>query len=328
MDVLQKGNTSIFLMDSDVTMGKEAAWKVLNRLMAALGMGEKPVLWLMAAPSGITLYRWLVKIAREHRNMGLTLASTEIYQFDDYPISRESERFPVTFRHLLEEQLITPLREQAGIEVTWHPLELEGDEKRDQEIIAEYQRELMGVLEDEKTHVTEVKGTGMDGHWGFHGAETPLDMDPALITVPMSAENTHQQMIDWPQYFRTPEDVPQYAVTCNVAMFLKADMIVDVVPQPTKQYAVLAAYGTEDVIPEIPSSAIARHPESTAFITRSAGEALRIFREGREKDRAYTLNGDMLEQLRDLWRDEKNPGQAEESIRTMEEVLRKLGVIS
>ena len=120
--------------------------------------------------------------------------------------------------------------------------------------MGEYRDRLLSVLDDPGSVVVQVKGIGMDGHWAFHGSETPIDASADIIRVPMGEANRHQQMIDWPEYFRRIEEIPEHAVTCTVELLLKADVIVDVVPQAEKEYAVLACYGDSTVSPAVPSS--------------------------------------------------------------------------
>jgi len=206
-----------------------------------------------------------------------------------------------------------------------HFLELTGTDK-DKEISIAYQKELLD-LKEENSYIIQLKGIGMDGHWGFHGSETPLNMPPDMIAVPMNKQNIQQQRIDWPKFFPRAEDVPKTAYTFNVNMFLLADEIIDNVSQSTKEYAVLATYGTDDIINEIPSSALKKHHKAQAYITEEASKALIEFREGRDNNKVYKLSNTTLNRLRDLWKDDTDQLYSQQNIKTMEEVLRKLNMI-
>ncbi|OQX28521.1 MAG: hypothetical protein B0D92_08520, partial [Spirochaeta sp. LUC14_002_19_P3] len=166
-----------------------------------------------------------------------------------------------------------------------------------------------------------------DGHWGFHGAETPLDMEPDIITVRMGKQNIHQQMLDWPEYFSTPEAVPKTACTFNVGMFLLADEIIDNVPQGSKEFSVLTTYGVEPVIDAIPSSAIKKHKNARAWLTKKSARALLEFLNGIKDNPAYTLEKSTLNRLRAIW--EKSPHLEEKiaNIKMIEDVLMELKMI-
>ena len=327
MKELRAGDLVVYVCNDEKTMGDEAANRVLNEVRYAHSRGLTPVLWLMAAPSGFEFYEALVTQARASADISRMLDGIDIYQFDDYPISRESGRFPVTFRALLESRLIDPLKREVRITPNWHPLELTGDENSDDVVMARYSESLMSVLDSPRHYVVEVKGIGMDGHWGFHGGETPLDAPARIMRVPMNAENVAQQMIDWPEYFQETSDVPANAVSCNVALFMRADVIVDVVPQQSKEYSVLAAYGTDEVIGAIPSSAAKQHENAVSFVTQSAGRALLEYRERAEEGLSPALSEGTMERLKRIWEDPEHPKRAEKSIELMRKILGQLGMV-
>ena len=320
------GDVLVTISETEEEMGSRAADQVVEELLYAVAEEKRPVLWLMAAPSGFAFYDSLLQKAEQEAPVRHLLEGIPVYQFDDYPIPRRSDRFPVTFRHLLEERLVTPLGARAGVTVDWHPLELTESSTLNSEITEAYQTELLELLRDPAVRVVEVKGIGMDGHWGFHGAETPLDSPAGMMRVPMNPENITQQMIDWPEYFPSREDVPKYAYTCNVAMFMQAQAVIDVVPQRTKEYSVLATYGTEAILNEIPSSALKEHPRATSFLTEAAAGALREFREISPNATPKKLPLKTLGRLTSLWDNPDDPEGAARSVEEMMKVLRKLGL--
>ena len=236
-----------------------------------------------------------------------------------------TQTFSVTFRYLLENELFKPLKNLCGELPYIHFLELTGTDK-DKEISMAYKEELLNLRED-NSYIIQLKGIGMDGHWGFHGSETPLDMPPDMIAVPMNKQNIHQQRIDWPKFFPRVDDIPKTAYTFNINMFLLADEIIDNVPQSTKEYAVLAAYGTNDIINEVPSSALKKHHNTQSYITEKAAKALIEFRKGRDKDKGYKLNNTTLNRLKDLWKDDTYQPYSLQNIKIMEGVLRKLSIV-
>ena len=323
--IIYSGTVKVNIVKNESLMGKMTVEHITKVIKEKYVQDKVIVLWLMAAPSGFPFYQALIERVEKDRFLREIIKKTHFLQFDDYPISRNSKKFSVTFRYLLENELFKPLKNLCGELPYIHFLELTGTDK-DKEISIAYQKELLD-LKEENSYIIQLKGIGMDGHWGFHGSETPLNMPPDMIAVPMNKQNIQQQRIDWPELFPRAEDVPKTAYTFNVNMFLLADEIIDNVPQSTKEYAVLATYGTDDIINEIPSSAIKKHHKAQAYITEEAAKALMEFREGRDNDKGYKLNNNTLNRLRDLWKDNANQPYSLQNIKTMEEVLRKLNMI-
>ena len=325
MKELKAGKVHIYITSDEAEMGAFSAQEATRTLKQAASAGKDTALWLMAAPSGFAFYNAFIELCRKDKVLQRILQNTRFFQFDDYPVGRKDPRFPITFRHLLETYFFNPLQELVGKLDGIHLMELDGTD-RDKEVAEEYSRRVLSVLEDPGTFVVELKGIGMDGHWGFHGSETPLDTPSQIIRVPMNSQNIHQQKLDWPQYFKTDADVPKFAYSFTVSAFLKADFIIDNVPQPTKEFSVLATYGTEAVLHEIPSTALKAHPHGIAVLTEASGRALLEYREGASKGMAV-LPPSTLERLRRLWVSPDRPETEEENIRKMEGVLKKLGML-
>jgi glucosamine-6-phosphate deaminase len=320
------GQVAIHVSDNEAQMGARTATAVVDELKSRAAAGQQAVLWLMAAPSAFPFYGELIHRAQSDAALQSILRDTHFFQFDDYPIARTNPRYEATFRHLLETRLYRPLVDVCGPLNHLHPLELTGG-SGDGDVQRRYRDELL-ALRREGAFILQIKGTGMDGHWGFHGAETPLDQEPGMIVVPMASQNIRQQMLDWPRLFPTPEKVPSHAVTFNVAMFMLADRIIDNTPQAGKEYAVLAAYGTEEVVPQIPSSALKRHHRAEVHLTAAAARALLEFRAGRRQDPAFSLSQDTLKRLAALWHDPEEPATGQRNREQMYAVLTRLGMIA
>jgi len=324
-NIIYSGTVKVNIVKNESLMGKMTVDHITKVIKEKYVQDKAIVLWLMAAPSGFPFYQALVERVKEERFLREIIRRTHFFQFDDYPISRKSKKFFVTFRYLLENELFKPLKNLCGELPYIHSLELTGTDK-DKEISKAYREELLN-LKKENSYILQLKGIGMDGHWGFHGAKTPLDMPSDMIAVSMNKQNIHQQRIDWPKFFPRVEDVPKTAYTFNVNMFLLADEIIDNVPQSTKEYAVLATYGTDDIINEIPSSALKKHHNAQAYITEEAAKALIEFREGRDNDKGYKISNTTLNRLRVLWKDNANQPYSQQNIKIMDGVLRKLNVV-
>jgi 6-phosphogluconolactonase/glucosamine-6-phosphate isomerase/deaminase len=320
----QSGLTKVSVEKDAVAMGTKSALLVADAMKDSARSGRKSALWLMAAPSGFAFYEAFIGLCSRDKELAKATKEAAFFQFDDYPVPRGDKRFPITFRHLLETRFFAPLASVCG------PLPgvrlLEIGTRADDKVAAEYAERLLRAAEDPDTCLIQLKGIGMDGHWGFHGDETPLDTPPAIVKVSMNKANIHQQKLDWPEFFADDKDVPTHAYTGDVELFLKADIIVDNVPQASKAYSVLATYGTDAVIPEVPSTALKRHPASYAFLTRDSASALLEFRALRAKDFSAVLSPDMLGKLEKLW-DSGNSEARAENIARMREVLAILGMI-
>ena len=320
------GPVRIIITEDEESMGEFTAEHITRSLMMRYEEGQKCVLWLMAAPSGFPFYQSFVEKAKGDKLLQKILREIHYFQFDDYPLSRQSKKFPVTFRFLLEKYFFGPLQNACNDLPYIHFLELNGT-NRDDEIMKQYKDKLLDLI-SQKAYIIQLKGIGMDGHWGFHGAETPLGMKPDIIRVPMNQQNIHQQRRDWPDLFPSESEVPGTAVTFNVEMFLLANEIIDNVPQSTKEYAVLTTYGTEDIINEIPSSALKKHNNAHAYLTLQAANALLEFRNGRKINSNFKLATATLSRLRKIWDDPANPLGSIENIKVMEKVLKDLSIIS
>jgi 6-phosphogluconolactonase/glucosamine-6-phosphate isomerase/deaminase len=318
------GGTKVRVERDAKTMGAKTAALVASAMSEAARAGKKPALWLMAAPSGFAFYDAFVEMCERDAGLAAICKDTLFFQFDDYPVPRGDARFPITFRHLLETRFFAPLVKVCG------PLPgvrlLEIGTKDDARVCAEYAEKLLRAAADPAITLIQLKGIGMDGHWGFHGSETPLDTAPGIVRVEMNSANVHQQRLDWPEYFKRDEDVPRYACTCDVALFLKADLIVDNVPQSTKAYSVLATYGNELVIPEVPSTALKTHKNSYAFLTEDSASALLEYRSLRESKPEAKLPAPLLKRLEALW-DSGDPRSRDANSEEMRHVLKKLGMI-
>ena len=296
---LDSSGVDLLIYRDAETAGRAAVEQTAAAACREAARGKNICFWLMAAPSGFAFYRAFVDKVREDRPFAEVVAASTFFQFDDYPIGRDDPAFRVTFRSLLEKHLIGPLetvlRKTPQIEF----LELTGNPE-DREIAANYTQSLCRRLDDPGVFVIEIKGIGMDGHWGFHDGTVPLTASPSVMHVALSPQNIHQQMIDWPEYFGRIEDVPTRAYTANTALLLMADLIIDVVPQASKRFSILATYATDAIVHSIPSSAIKRHTNAAAYLTEEAASVLLSLRRGNRKGRAK-LTENELDELKAVW---------------------------
>lgn len=323
---LKAGKVDVFIEKGEAAMGERTAAMAAQEILDAAAAGKRTALWLMAAPSGFAFYKAFIEQCRQNSDLAAVIRKTHFFQFDDYPIGRKDPKFPITFRSLLETYFFGPLAEVCGSLDHIELMELEGGAEDDQ-IAQNYAQRILAFLEEEDAFFLQIKGIGMDGHWGFHGSETPLDQAPGIIKVPMKGQNIHQQKLDWPQYFKTDEDVPKHAYSFTVSAFMKAHRIIDNVPQASKQYSVLAVYGDDAVLNDIPSSALKKHENAAAVLTRDAAAILAEYRQALTQTGSPKISRAMQERLNALWDNPANPAAAEENRAAMNGVLTKLGFI-
>lgn len=245
-------------------MGAASAEALAAQQVALAQQQDSIGFMVMAAPSAFPFYKAYLARACEDAALCDAIRKTEFFQFDDYPLPASH---PATFRYLLETHLFSPLREIVS-EVRFHPLHVDAVDP--ESICARYTERVLATGPD-----LQLKGVGENGHWGFHEPGVPLDEAPAFIRVALSEENAAQQLRDHPTLFHKPEDVPMAAYTANVALFLRTRMCIeDNVPQASKAFALLAAYGSGVVDAEVPSSALKRHPSAVVRTTEAAVWAL------------------------------------------------------
>jgi 6-phosphogluconolactonase/glucosamine-6-phosphate isomerase/deaminase len=321
---LEAGNVKILIEKDESAMGRTSAKLMAQALKDASSAGKKTVLWLMAAPSGFAFYRAFTDLCKTDKELADIMRKTLFYQFDDYPIGRDNPKFAITFRYLLEKNFFDPLCQICGAGLSVNPLELKGG-SGDDAVAAAYAESMLGLLDDPSCFVAELKGIGMDGHWGFHDSGTPLEAQPGIIRIPMKSQNIHQQRLDWPQYFKTDADVPKIAYSFTVAAFMKAAYIIDIVPQASKKYSVLAVYGNDRVIGETPSSILKKHPNAISVLTTDSADILAEFHDAYVQTGSRKLSKKMYARLAALWDDPDNPAGQKENVRIMDRVLEKLG---
>ncbi len=219
---------------------------------------------LMAAPSAFPFYNAYIRLAESSAKIRAALHRTHFFQFDDYALPFHSA---ASFRFLLCRHFLFPLAEYCDAEKVHL---FEADAVDSERACREYAELLMAHGPD-----LQLKGTGENGHWGFHEPGIPIDTKPCFMRVALSQANIAQQMRDHPRLFPTPESVPTEAFTANVPLFMRARVLIeDNVPQASKAFALLAAYGSEVVDAAVPSSALKQHPNAILRATRQSAWAL------------------------------------------------------
>jgi len=254
----------IMVYDDQWQMGLATALSIASaqdRLVRAKGQTS---FMLMAAPSAYPFYRAYVSLVRSSQRLQQALFETHFFQFDDYSVP---SHHPASFQFLLRQRLFSPLAVYCDpskvhfLDAT--AKDMDGECRRYAELVQQHGPDL------------QLKGTGVNGHWGFHEPGFPLSGEPQFMPVILAEENVRQQLHDHPRVFRHPVDVPRQAYTANVPLFLRTrELIEDNIPQAGKALALLAAYGSRTVSPRVPSSALKTHHRAIVRTTKAAAWAL------------------------------------------------------
>ena len=196
---------------------------------------------------------------------------------------------PASFRFLLKQKFFSKISYYID-DAKIHLLAAESGQY--QKICNEYRDLLLQYGPD-----IQIKGQGEDAHWGFNQPNTIWDSKPAIMKIKLNCMNKIQQMRDHPKLFQTIDDVPGFALTGNVSLFMKTKFLIeDIVPQDSKAFAALISYGNDHTEPICPSGKIKEYKgEPVARLTMQSAWALIEY-----KEKGY-LSSESLIRLDRIW---------------------------
>ncbi|MGQ9562214.1 MAG: 6-phosphogluconolactonase [Thermogutta sp.] len=262
--VLQASGVTLAVYENADDMGLASAIHLAAEQARLIENQGKASFIIMAAPSAFAFYRAYVRLVESSSRLRKACRQTHFFQFDDYPLP---VHHPASFRYLLLKHFFFPL---AGY-CDPAKVHLFAADAPDPDVAAQ---QYQGLLLEHGLDL-QIMGIGENGHWGFHEPGIPLEETPRFMRVALTRENVDQQMRDHPLIFKSPEDVPRVAYTCNVAMFLTTRHIIDGnVPQASKAFALLAAFGSDVVHECVPASALKRFGRGIVRTTQAAAWAL------------------------------------------------------
>jgi len=268
LDERMANGAQVYVYPDAEQMGLATAVNIAAHQMRLFQERGASSMMVMAAPSAFAFYRAYQNLVFSSPALQRALYETQIFQFDDYALP---VHHPVSFRFLLMERFLSPIARFCDPRKV-HLFQADAPDA--DRACREYGETILSAGPD-----LQVKGVGEDGHWGFHQPGIPLDEAPKFIRVKLSEANIAQQMRDHPNLFPAPDRVPQYAYTANVPLFLRTRVLIeDNVPQPSKAFAVLAAYGNDVVKDRVPSSALKGHPGAVVRLTSASAWALLEYR--------------------------------------------------
>lgn len=267
-ETLEAGNIKIMAYEHASDMGLASALNIASEQCRLAEQKGSVSLMLMAAPSAEPFYSAYTRLVENSLRLRDAVRKTHFFQFDDYRLPLLSA---ASFRHLLCKRFFFPIAEYYDVDKVHL---FQSDAKDINQACRQYGSLIMAHGPD-----LQLKGTGENGHWGFHEPGIPLDTAPRFQRVALSKENVAQQMRDHPRLFKTPGSVPTEAFTANVALFMRTRVLIeDNVPQASKAFALLASHGSSKVDAAAPSSALKKHRNGVVRTTLAAAWALLEYR--------------------------------------------------
>ncbi len=304
------GRLQVAVYETAEQMGLASALAIAGEQCRLVDEQGETSIQLMAAPSAFAFYRAYAGLARLSPRLQQAIAQTHFFQFDDYMLPAHHQ---ASFRFLLTHHFFAHLADwYDSAKVHFFQPDVLGPEQACDEYVALLTAHGPDLM---------LKGQGEDGHWGFHQPGIPIEGEPRFITVEMNEMNLAQQMRDHPSLFRRREDVPAFAYTANVPLFMRTRVLIeDNVPQAAKAYAVLAAYGNDVVDACCPSGALKRHASAVARTTLAAAWALLEYRE------RGCLSAEAMARLDAIWDTPGDPAATDAKRRFMRQSLATLGI--
>ncbi|MGB9687655.1 6-phosphogluconolactonase [Thermogutta sp.] len=266
--VLTLSGVTVVVYKTAEDMGRASAIRLAREQCRLVEEQGETSFIIMAAPSAFAFYRAYVQLAEMSPQLQRACSRTHYFQFDDYPLPAHH---PASFRYLLLKHFFIPLAPYCDPGRV-HLFDADDD---DPDMAARRYQELL------LTHGLDLQimGIGENGHWGFHEPGIPLDGPPQFMKVALTTENVDQQMRDHPHIFKKPDDVPKSAYTCSVSMFLTTRHVIEGnVPQASKAFALLAAFGSDIIHESVPASALKRFGKGVVRTTEAAAWALLEYR--------------------------------------------------
>jgi glucosamine-6-phosphate deaminase len=238
-----------------VVADRRAASRQAARLMADELASPRPVLGLATGSSVELVYEELAALVSADPVLRQGIKGAHGFALDEYVGLPAGD--PNSYQATLARQLAVP----AGLPLDrLHvPAAAAGEEpnRYDEQISA-----VGGVA-------VQLLGIGGNGHIGFNEPGSPLDACTRLITLD---ERTRQ---DNARFFATLAQVPTQAVTQGIGTIMRARRLV-LLAFGRQKAAILAAALTGPVTPQLPASAVQRHPDVIVLADPDAASLLPV----------------------------------------------------
>lgn len=229
----------------DRALGSAVATEAARRLREAVEARGQARLLLSTGRSQFTTLEALV---REQVPWG----AVDAFHLDEY-VGLAPDH-PASFRRYLRERLAArvPLRALHGVDPA-------GD-------LAALAAEVRAAPMD-----VGLVGIGENGHVAFNDPPADFETEEAYLTVTLDAACRRQQVGEG--WFASLEEVPLRAVTMSVRQILACRALLSAVPYAVKAEAVRRVLAG-GITPEVPASALRRHPDATLYLDRDSGALL------------------------------------------------------
>lgn len=283
--VFESGNTKIQIYEKSSDAALASVLNIGKNQIKLVKEKSEASIMIMAAPSGYDFYKEYINVANSCKELQLAIKKTHFFQLDEYLLPYNH---PATFRYLLEKNLFSKISnyiDNAKIHL------FEADSYNYNKICNEYSNFVLKFGPD-----IQVKGQGEDAHWGFNQPDNFFFSEPGIIKIKLNKMNKIQQMRDHPRLFRSIRDVPKFALTGNISLFMKTKFLIeDIVPQSSKAFAVLISYGNDSISPICPSGKIKEYNGiSIARLNIESAWALIEYKEKGYLSRESILRLDMI----------------------------------
>ena len=217
---------------------------------------RKPDLVLGLA-TGRTMEAVYAKLARMHRNEGLSFASCRTFNLDEY-IGIPADH-PGSYRHYMNEHLF--LRVDINLKNTYLPNGTAPD------ISNECERYERAILERGGIDL-QLLGIGHDGHIGFNEPLSALRSRTREKALTLSTLKANAAM-----FGGDPDKVPRRAITMGVGTILESKRCIMLTTGASK--ASILAKATEGPITSmVTGSALQLHPKCTVVVDEAAATQL------------------------------------------------------
>src|SRR6201996_8077158 len=236
-----------------VIADSSAASRWAARLLADELISPQPVLGLATGSSVELVYEELAALVSADSTLRSGIGRAQGFALDEYVGLPAGD--PNSYLATLERQLAIPVG--LPLDRLHVPAASTADDpgRYDEQISA-----AGGVA-------VQLLGIGGNGHIGFNEPGSPLDAGTRLITLD---ERTRE---DNARFFASPAQVPTHAVTQGIGTILRARRIVLLAFGARKAKALAAAL-TGPVTPQLPASALQRHPDVIVLADPGAASLL------------------------------------------------------
>lgn len=209
----------------------------------------------MVVSTGSSQFEMFQALVREK----VDWAKVEVFHLDEYiglPVTHIA-----SFRKYLYERFINLVQVKK-----FHSVDIEGN--------------IAGRIKDLSSEVRKkpvdlgIIGIGVNGHIAFNDPPADFKINDAYIVVKLDEQCKMQQVNEG--WFKTPEDVPDKAVSMSVWQIMQCGSVISVVPHLVKADAVKNTL-TKKLTNMIPATILKTHPDWNLFLDKNSASGVIAF---------------------------------------------------